>query len=86
MTPKGVLALAVFVVCLGLSFVAVIDAGEPGHTLDAISTPTLGAVIATLAAASIGVVVGNRLLGVQRREAAPDDDDDTPKNDNTPTD
>ena len=79
MSVKGLLAVAVLIICLGLSFVAVIDAGEPGHTLDAVTTSTLGAVIATISAASIGVVVGNRLLGTSRRKQQ--DSDDTPPDD-----
>jgi hypothetical protein len=73
MPERVLLAVALLVLVNGLAIVAIIDATEPGHTLDAVSVGTIGAVVATLSAAAIGVVVGNKLLGTQRdtREEEP---------------
>lgn len=73
MTTKGILALSVFTICMGLSFIGVIDAAEAGLTISELDAPVIGAALATLSAASIGIVVGNRVIGRKK------DDPDTPK-------
>lgn len=54
--------------------VALVDATESGLVISDVEAPVIGGVFATLAAASIGVVVGNRLLGVQKRRKDEEDE------------
>ena len=78
MTPKHILALSALLFVLLLGVVGVIDATEPGHTLDAIEVPALAAALAGLSAGGLGVVLANRA----RKRDKPDDShsDDTATN------
>ena len=69
-----VLALSVFAAVLMVGAVALVDATESGLVISDVEAPVIGGVFATLAAASIGVVVGNRLLGVQKRRKDEEDE------------
>ena len=66
--PTDVLAFSVFAAVVLIGAVAIVDATEAGLVVSDVEAPVIGGVFATLAAASIGVVVGNRLLGVQKRK------------------
>ena len=68
MKPTDVLAFSVFAAVVLIGAVAIVDATEAGLVVSDVEAPVIGGVFATLAAASIGVVVGNRLLGVQKRK------------------
>ena len=68
MKPTDILAFAVFAAVIMIGAVALVDATEAGLVVSDVEAPVIGGVFATLAAASIGVVVGNRLLGVQKRK------------------
>ena len=80
MKPTDILAFAVFAAVIMIGAVALVDATEAGLVVSDVEAPVIGGVFATLAAASIGVVVGNRLLGVQKRR----DDEDTDEPDPQP--
>jgi len=71
MTPRHILSIAALLFVLLLGVVGVIDATEPGHTLDSIEVPALGAALAGLAAGALGVVLTRRV-----REQKKEDDDD----------
>ena len=91
MKSTDILAFSVFAAVILIGAVALVDATEAGLVVSDVEAPVIGGVFATLAAASIGVVVGNRLLGTKSKRDDTDretqsDDDDTPKNDNTPVD
>ena len=73
-----ILAFSVFAAVILIGAVAIVDATEAGLVVSDVEAPVIGGVFATLAAASIGVVVGNRLLGVQRRRR--DDDEEGESN------
>ena len=79
MKSTDILAFAVFAAVIMIGAVALVDATEAGLVVSDVEAPVIGGVFATLAAASIGVVVGNRLLGVQRRrdKDSADQDDET---------
>ena len=74
MKAPEVLALSVFAAVLMVGAVALVDATESGLVISDVEAPVIGGVFATLAAASIGVVVGNRLLGVQKRRKDEEDE------------
>ena len=63
MKPTDILAFSVFAAVIMIGAVALVDATEAGLVVSDVEAPVIGGVFATLAAASIGVVVGNRLLG-----------------------
>ena len=91
MKSTDILAFSVFAAVVLIGAVAIVDATEAGLVVSDVEAPVIGGVFATLAAASIGVVVGNRLLGTKSKRDDTDrepqsDDDDTPKSDNTPVD
>ena len=73
MTPRHILSIAALIFVLLLGVVGVIDATEPGHTLDAIEVPVLGTALAGLAAGALGVVLTRRLMDRDKE----DDDDGT---------
>ena len=81
MKPTDILAFAVFAAVIMIGAVALVDATEAGLVVSDVEAPVIGGVFATLAAASIGVVVGNRLLGVRARRQ---DDEDTDEPDPQP--
>ena len=78
MKATDILAFSVFAAVILIGAVAIVDATEAGLVVSDVEAPVIGGVFATLAAASIGVVVGNRLLGVQRRRR--DDDEEGESN------
>ena len=61
-----------FAAVILLGAVALVDATEAGLVVSDVEAPVIGGVFATLAAASIGVVVGNRLLGQRMKEQPKD--------------
>ena len=63
MKSTDILAFSVFAAVIMIGAVALVDATEAGLVVSDVEAPVIGGVFATLAAASIGVVVGNRLLG-----------------------
>ena len=65
MKPTDILAFSVFAAVILIGAVALVDATEAGLVVSDVEAPVIGGVFATLAAASIGVVVGNRLLGTK---------------------
>ena len=83
MKPTDTLALSVFAAVILLGAVSLVDATEAGLVVSDVEAPVIGGVFATLAAASIGVVVGNRLLGTKNtgkkedKSDIPDEGDDT---------
>ena len=76
MKPTDILAFAVFAAVIMIGAVALVDATEAGLVVSDVEAPVIGGVFATLAAASIGVVVGNRLLGVRARRREDEDTDE----------
>ena len=68
MKSTDILAFSVFAAVILIGAVALVDATEAGLVVSDVEAPVIGGVFATLAAASIGVVVGNRLLGTQRKK------------------
>jgi hypothetical protein len=79
MKSTDILAFSVFAAVIMIGAVALVDATEAGLVISDVEAPVIGGVFATLAAASIGVVVGNRLLGNRgkgRSDDTPDDPDD----------
>ena len=75
MKSTDILAFSVFAAVIMIGAVALVDATEAGLVVSDVEAPVIGGVFATLAAASIGVVVGNRLLGNRGKNK---DSDDTP--------
>ena len=75
MKSTDILAFSVFAAVILIGAVAIVDATEAGLVVSDVEAPVIGGVFATLAAASIGVVVGNRLLGVQKRRKGEEDED-----------
>ena len=78
MKSTDILAFSVFAAVIMIGAVALVDATEAGLVVSDVEAPVIGGVFATLAAASIGVVVGNRLLGNRGKNK---DSDDTPEPD-----
>ena len=74
MKSTDILAFSVFAAVILIGAVALVDATEAGLVVSDVEAPVIGGVFATLAAASIGVVVGNRLLGTQRKKGGDDDE------------
>ena len=68
MKSTDILALSVFAAVILIGAVALVDATEAGLVVSDVEAPVIGGVFATLAAASIGVVVGNRLLGTRKNK------------------
>ena len=68
MKSTDILAFSVFAAVILIGAVALVDATEAGLVVSDIEAPVIGGVFATLAAASIGVVVGNRLLGTRKNK------------------
>lgn len=73
MKSTDILAFSVFTAVLMLGAVSLVDATEAGLVVSDVEAPVIGGVFATLAAASIGVVVGNRLLGTHRKKGGDDE-------------
>ena len=67
MKSTDILAFSVFAAVILIGAVALVDATEAGLVVSDVEAPVIGGVFATLAAASIGVVVGNRLLGTKSK-------------------
>ena len=67
MKSTDILAFSVFAAVILIGAVALVDATEAGLVVSDVEAPVIGGVFATLAAASIGVVVGNRLLGTNKK-------------------
>ena len=84
--PTDILALSVFTAVIMLGAVALVDATEAGLVVSDIEAPVIGGVFATLAAASIGVVVGNRLLGQQKLRREKDSTDQKDETSDPPLD
>ena len=68
MKSTDILAFSVFAAVILIGAVALVDATEAGLVVSDVEAPVIGGVFATLAAASIGVVVGNRLLGTRKNK------------------
>ena len=68
MKSTDILACSVFAAVILIGAVALVDATEAGLVVSDVEAPVIGGVFATLAAASIGVVVGNRLLGTRKNK------------------
>ena len=68
MKSTDILAFSVFAAVILIGAVALVDATEAGLVVSDVEAPVIGGVFATLAAASIGVVVGNRLLGTRKNQ------------------
>ena len=79
MNSTDILAFSVFAAVILIGAVALVDATEAGLVVSDVEAPVIGGVFATLAAASIGVVVGNRLLGTQRKKGGGDDSEQRPQ-------
>ena len=65
MTPQHIIAASVFVFVFFLGLVGVIDAVEPGRTLDDLLAGEIGFAIVALGGAAVGLVIG----GVSWRRA-----------------
>ena len=65
MNATDILAFSVFTAVVMIGAVSLVDATEAGLVVSDVEAPVIGGVFATLAAASIGVVVGNRILGTR---------------------
>jgi len=75
MTPKHILSLAVFAFVILLGAVGIIDAAEPGHTLNALEATELSAALAGLTAGALGVVITRNLIEKRRKKDDPDSDE-----------